>query len=82
MANFHFQHGQKNKNFDFAFLFYGKSQNFHFLTILKVKISHIFPKQKSGIPNFLYVVKYVKIYQERHKKLDKNEGQILPWTKI
>ena len=71
----------KNKQF----LFYGKSQNFHFLTMLKVKISHIFPKRKMGIPNFLYVVKCVKIYQERHKKLEKSGGPIdsfLPWTQI
>ena len=37
------------------------------------------------IRSLLYVVKYVKIYQERHKKLEKNEGQIdsfLPWTQI
>ena len=66
-------------------MFYGLSQNSYFLTMLKVKISHILPKQKMGIPNFLYVVKYVKIYQERHKKLEKSGGPIdsfLPWTQI
>ena len=36
---------------------YGKSQNFSFLTMFKVKIRDILPKQKIGIPNFLYVVK-------------------------
>ena len=66
-------------------MFYGIAQNSYFLIMLKVKIGYILPKRKMGIPNFLYVVKYVKIYQERHKKLEKSEGQIdsfLPWTQL
>ena len=66
-------------------MFYGLSQNSYFLTMLKVKIGHILPKRKIGIPNFLYVVKYVKIYQEILKKLEKCDGPIhsfLPWTQI
>ena len=43
--------------------------------MLKVKIGHILAKRKIGFPNFLYVVKYVKIYQERHKKLEKSGGR-------
>ena len=38
-------------------MFYGKSQNFYYLTMLKVKIGHILPKRKMGDPNFLYAVK-------------------------
>ena len=66
-------------------MFYGIGQNSYFLTMLKVKIGHILAKRKIGAPNFLYVVKYVKIYQERHKKLQKSGGPIdsfLPWTQI
>ena len=66
-------------------MFYSLSQNSYFLTMLKVKIGHILPKRKIGVPNFLYVVKYVKIYQERHKKMEKSGGPIdsfLPWTQI
>ena len=66
-------------------MFYGQSQNSYFLTMLKVKIGHILPKRKMGIPIFLYVVKYMKIYQEIDKKLEKSDGQIdsfLPWTQI
>ena len=62
-----------------------KVKNFYFWTMLKVKISHILPKRKMGVPNLLYVVKYVKIYQEIDKKLEKSDGQIdsfLPWTQI
>ena len=66
-------------------MFYGQSQNSYFLTMLKVKIGHILPKWKKENPNFLYIVKYVKIYQEIDKKLEKCDGQIdsfLPWTQI
>ena len=66
-------------------MFYGQSQNSYFLTMLKVKIGHILPKRKMGNPNFLYIVKYVKIYQEIDKKSKKSDGQIdsiLPWTQI
>ena len=64
-------------------MFYGIGQNSYFLTMLKVKIGHILAKRKIGFPNFLYVVKYVKIYQETHKKLEKSDRQIdsyLSWT--
>ena len=37
-------------------MFYGKIQNFSFLTMSKVKIGHILPKRKNAAPNFLYVV--------------------------
>ena len=66
-------------------MFYGIGQNSYFLTMLKVKIGHILVKRKIGFPNFLYVVKCVKIYQEIDKKLEKSEGQIdsfLPWTQL
>ena len=66
-------------------MFYGIGQNSYFLTMLKVKIGHILAKRKIGFPIFLYAVKYVKIYQERHKKLEKSGGPIdsfLPWTQI
>ena len=66
-------------------MFYGIGQNSYFLTMLKVKIGHILAKRKIGFPNFLYVVKCVKIYQERHKKMEKSGGPIdsfLPWTQI
>ena len=51
--------------------------------MLKSKIGHIVPERKMGILIFLYVVKYMKIYQEIDKKLEKSDGQIdsfLPWT--
>ena len=41
-----------------------------------MKIGHILPKRKIGVPIFLYVVKYVKIYQERHKKMKKVGGRL------
>ena len=66
-------------------MFYGIGQNSYFLTMLKVKIGHILAKRKIGFPNVLYVVKYVEIYQERHKKVEKSGGPIdsfLPWTQI
>jgi hypothetical protein len=54
-------------------MFNGKSQNSSFLTMLKVKIHEIEPKRKNGFPNFLYVVKLVKIYL----KIDKNFEKML-----
>ena len=44
-----------------------------------------FAETENGYSKFLYAVKYVKIYQKRHKKLEKSVGQIdsfLPWTQI
>ena len=79
----------KNKNFDLyhktsiihflknkQFQFYGKSRNSYFLTMLKMNIGHILPKRKIGVPNFLHVDRYVKIYQERHKKMEKSGGRL------
>ena len=52
-------------------MFYGKSQNSSFLTTSKVKTRCILPIRKNSVPNFLYVGKYVKIYQKIDKKLKK-----------
>ena len=78
----------KNKNFDpdhkskiihffknKQFCFYDLGQNFSFLTILKVKICDILPKQKKYAPNFLYDAKYMNMYQKINKKLEKCWGK-------
>ena len=70
---------------DNYFLFYEKFQNFQFLTMSKVKMGHILPKQKNAPPNFLYVVQYMANYQKINRKLKKYWGKIdsfLPWTQI
>ena len=36
----------------------------------------ILPKQKNNVPNFLYVAKYMKIYQKIIKRLEKCRGKI------
>ena len=33
-------------------MFYGKSENFQFLTMSNDKMSHILPKRKMGVTNF------------------------------
>ena len=49
-------------------MFYGKGQNFSFVTMLKVKICDILPKQKKYVLNFLYVAKYIEMYQKINKE--------------
>ena len=51
-------------------------QNFSYLTMLLVKICNILPKRKKYAPNFLYVAKYMKMYQKIIKKLWKCLGKI------
>ena len=50
-------------------MLYGLSQNVSFLTMLIMKIRYILPKRKNNAPNFLYVAKYMKIYQKFIKKV-------------
>ena len=56
----------KNSNYlfieDKCFWFYEKSQNSSFLTMSRVKMGHILPKQKNAPQNFLYGVQYVANY--------------------
>ena len=58
------------------FSIFGLGQNFSFLTMLKVKICDILQKRKKYAPNFLYVAKYIIMYQKINKKLSKCWGKI------
>ena len=85
MKNFDPNHKSKIIHFfiNKQLCFYGLGQNFSFLTMLIVKICNILPKWKNNAPNFLYVAKYMKMYQKIIKKLWKCCGKnwsFLPWT--
>ena len=49
-------------------MFYEKVQNFHFLTMSKVKMGHILPKRKTGVTNFFeYSIVSDKLPENRLK---------------
>ena len=77
MKNFYPDHKSKIIHFfiNKQLCFHDLGQNFSFLTMLIVKICDILPKRKNNAPNFLYVAKYMKMYQKIIKKLRKCWGK-------
>ena len=64
-------------------MFYEKFQNFHFLTMSKVKMGHILPKRKKCATNlFEYSIISDKLpeFDEKFKKCRGKIDSFLPWT--